>query len=779
MLHNDEYFYKKLEFDFVLNSLEKFAVLPDTKDFFKKIQPINNIDDIRKELDNVDEAFNIIVRYGKLPLYLSSYYLEVLKLAKKGGTLTALEIYETFKLFSSIRGCQGLRETLRKEKNLAPYYFNMVDKLYVVSYVESLIKNSIDDSGLVLDTASPALRSIRNKLKGIDQRIKDKLKDILNKNTNKLTDSNVVIRDDRFCLSVKAEYKNTFPGIVHDVSSSNSTAFIEPYETCELANQKERLKHDEKEEIERILIDLSQLISRNSEILEADFKVLLELDKIFAKASFAITYEGAKPHVNDEGILELVNAKHPLLKVKKVIPNTIKFGKEYKGIIITGPNTGGKTVLLKTVGLLSLMVKYGLLIPASEESNVCIYDHVFCDIGDDQSIEENLSTFSSHMKKLVTIVNDVTPNSLVLIDEIGSGTDPKEGACLAIGVIDYFIKNNVSFITTTHYFELKSYALEKEKIVNASMEFDKNSMKPTYHLIIGKSGSSNAFSIAKDLGLNEDILDRAKDYLQNTESDTSKLLKKLEYKTNYYDELLKKVKEEKEQVLLEKQELEKRLSKIDKERARIIKKAEQTAQEKLEDITKQGNEILDGIKQMQSDVKLHEIINAKKQLESIVAVPEEHHVKKNNHEIKVGDEAYSLEYDQYCRVLKIRGSKALVLMGNLEINLPLKELEYSKDNPNKDIPAESTYQSFSSGKQISLTLDLRGERYEDARDKLDKYFDDLLLTGIKSATIIHGFGTGALREMVQTFCKTHKEIDSYRYGGAGEGGLGVTVITIK
>jgi DNA mismatch repair protein MutS2 len=495
-----------------------------------------------------------------------------------------------------------------------------------------------------------------------------------------------------------------------------------------------------------------------------------------------ISYNGSAPLVNDKGIFDLKNARHPLLKVEKVIPNNIDFGKNHLGIVITGPNTGGKTVLLKTVGLLSLMVKFGLLIPADESSNIMIFDHIFCDIGDDQSIVENLSTFSSHMKKMVAIVNQVTPNSLALFDEIGSGTDPVEGAQIAISVLNYFVKKNVSFITTTHYAELKAYAYTKERVVNASMAFNEDTMEPTYHLVIGKSGSSNALSIAKNLGLKQEIIDSARHHFNTNSSDTRTLINNIEKKVRALEKLEEQYKADIKNANQVKETYEKKLETIDKEKEKVLNNALKEADKIVQEAVLKANKLLDDVKELQNKgVKLHEIIEAKAQideLESSSNLPKPKK-KKKNLETKVGDRVFLIDYQQYGTITRIRKDKSLdVEIGNISVNVFKEDVEVVELDE-KEIVHNIVVERNSSTKSVSLSLDLRGARFSDAKDMLDKYIDDLLMANIKSATIIHGFGTGTIREMVQDFCRKSKYIDSYRYGVAGEGGLGVTVITLK
>ncbi len=784
MHYSDQYFYHKLEIDEIINQLINYACLEITKKHFKTFVPMLEEGEIRVELAKVKEALGITSRYERCPIYLTMNYHELLDVAAKGGVLSGIELFETVRLFSTIRANKRLLDMLVKEHFDCHYFKEYVENLYLDLTLEKMLRNAVDDNGYVLDTASPALQKIRNKLKGLDDRIKHRIQEIIGSNSSYLADSVVVIRNDRYCVCVKAEYKNSFKGILHDVSSSNLTAYMEPLSVAEMANEKDRLRNEEKMEIEKILRILSTQVMEQVELLRCNYKIIIELDKIFAKALLGISYDGYAPNINTKGILKLKNARHPLLKVEKVIPNNIEFGEDYLGIIITGPNTGGKTVLLKTVGLLSLMVKFGLLIPAAEDSNVMIYDHILCDIGDDQSIKDNLSTFSSHMRKMIAIVNLVTPNSLALFDEIGSGTDPIEGSAIAIAVLKYFIKNKVSFITTTHYAELKTFAYTTDELVNASMAFNEDTMQPTYHLVIGKSGSSNAISIATNLGLKKSIINNAKQNLAKHSNQTSDLIKKIEQKNKQLEIYELKLKEELEKTDLLKEEYNRLLNKIKQEENKIINKAKNEANEIINQATIEATNLLEEIKNLQNkNLKLHEIIDVKAKIDKVNNKKSREEPKKNNlsiNDIKVGDRVYLKDYDQYGNITRIRKDKSIdVAIGNISVNVEINEIELSLKAEKQEINNIIIERSDTGNKRISLSLDLRGIRVNDAKEMLEKYIDDLILSNLKSATIIHGFGTGAIRELVQDYCHKSKYIESYRYGGAGEGGLGVTVITLK
>ncbi len=777
----EKYCLNKLGIDTILKSLQEYAILPIVKEQIANMEPSSDISYLEEELSHVDESLKIVLRLERAPLFMASHYEKIIQQLAKSGILTGSELYETIRLYQTIRANHTLNEHITKNQIEAPFYHTMVSGLVIDEQIEKILQKSVDEDGNILDDASPELKFIRRKLNNIDLQVKQKLQEIIAKEGNRLSQTSVVLRDDRYCIAVKSEYKNAVKGIIHDVSASNQTCFIEPQVISQMMNDKAKLIEEEQAEVSRIIKKLSTILSGEVENLESDFSILCEIDKVFAKAMLASSYNGFKPHLNTHGHFDLKNARHPLLKVKKVIPNNISFGKDYLGIIITGPNTGGKTVLLKTVGLLSAMVKFGLLIPADEESDVMIFDQIYCDIGDDQSIESNLSTFSSRMKNVIEIINHITPTSLVLFDEIGSGTDPIEGSNLAKAILKYLIHQNISFITTTHYSQLKAFAFDEPRIINASMEFNQTTLSPTYHLLLGISGSSNAFNIAKNLGLKEEILNDAKQMTITSDDDVRKLIFKLEKQSKQLEE--KNIDLKKKQIELENKnkEYEKKISQIEQEKSKILKKAQIEADDFVEKVSQEALEALEKAKNLEkSQPKLHEIIDAKHKIDNLgtkkVAIP-----KIKNTTIKrdpvVGDDVYIKSYDQYGQIQKImKNGQFEISIGNISLKLNKEDFNIVDKTPALQMPSK---EGVFTKKAVSLTLDLRGKRYEEAKDLLDKYFDDLMVSGIKQASIIHGYGTGVIRELVQSFVKNNKNISSHRYGGENEGGFGVTVITLK
>ena len=772
----------KLEFSLILDKLSEFAILPAVKTQISSLKPSSNINMLEEELTKTQEALRIIQRSMRAPLYMSCDYDKILLLLSKGAILSGKELYETVKLYETIRANVKFANHLKKDQIESQYFQMITSKLYLNESIEQMLLKALDEEGNVEDNASPKLKSLRKKLVQIELNLKQKLQEIVAKEAAKLSQTSIVLRDDRYCLAVKSEYKNHIKGIIHDTSASMQTIFIEPFIVSQMMSDKAKLQEEEKAEIHRILKELSQILLLEQPLLQESFHLIKEIDFIFAKGMLAKSYDGYRPKLNHQGRLNLIKARHPLLKVKKVIPNTVSFGDGYLGIIITGPNTGGKTVLLKTVGLLCTMIKYGLLIPADEKSDIMIFDQIFCDIGDDQSIESNLSTFSSHMTNITEIINNITPKSLVLFDEIGSGTDPIEGSNLAKAILNYLIKEKVSFITTTHYSDLKTFGFENPYVINASMEFDQHTLSPTYELKLGISGSSNAFNIAKRLGLKEEIINDAKKMAVTSDDIVRQLVLKLEKKAKQLEEQTLEYERLKEDTYQIKQEYDAKVKKFEKEKQILYKKAQAEADEFVMTIKNDALQIIEEAKKLKNDqVKLHEIIDVRHQVNNLDRdiVKEREMQNTDNRNLEVGDDVYITSYDQYGTISRIlKDNQYEVSIGNMSVKLAKKELTKVKTITNQQ-PKEVNFSFRKSKETISMTLDLRGKRYEDAKEALDKYIDDLVVVGLKQATIIHGYGTGVIRELVQNFLKNNKNIASYRYGGENEGGFGVTVITLK
>lgn len=602
-----------------------------------------------------------------------------------------------------------------------------------------------------------------------------------------LSDSIITIRNDRFVIPVKQEYRSHYGGIVHDQSASGQTLFIEPESVIQSNNEVQRLKVKEKAEIDRILAELTAKVAEVGHDLFVLVQLLGEIDVILAKGKYGQANKCTMPKMNNEGFTRLVRARHPLLPIEEAVANTIEFGRDITAIVITGPNTGGKTVTLKTVGLCTLMAQCGLPVPALDGSELAVFEKIFADIGDEQSIEQSLSTFSSHMVNIVDILSKFDEHSLVLFDELGAGTDPQEGAALAISILDEVVGKGARVMATTHYPELKAYGYNRPSVVNASVEFDIETLSPTYRLLIGVPGRSNAFEISKRLGLNTDVIERAKSFTGTDRHEVESMIASLE------ESRLRSEREADEaHALLEdaqgiRAQLEERLRTYDEKKESLEKKAKEKARKIVDEAKKEAEKIITELREMKenaaSNVKEHELIDAKKRLEE--AAPIENKVlqkavaaRERKQNLQVGDEVKVLSYGQKGTILqKVAGEEWVVQIGILKMKLPESDLEYIK--PEKEKATRTMMNVKNRNSHVKLELDLRGERYEDALLRTEKYLDDALLANYPRVSIIHGKGTGALRQGIQSYLKNHKRVKTFRYGEAGEGGFGVTVVELK
>ena len=665
------------------------------------------------------------------------------------------------------------------------YLKDYTKDLYYPKNLNLRIKEIITPYGEILDSASPNLRIIRNGIKETEKAIQSKLQEILSKSSSKLSQATISIRDDRYVIPVKNDFKSSIKGIIHGESASGETVYVEPIVVCNLNNKLNSLKEDEQREIYNILREVSLSISEISDELEKSYLIIEQLDMIFGKAGLSNKLNCCKPKVNKNGIVNLLDCYHPLLNVEKVVSNNIAIGKDYKGIIITGPNTGGKTVLLKTVGLLSLMVKFGLLIPCNENSEIMIFDDVFADIGDEQSIDQNLSTFSSHLKNVIDIMNNVDENSLVLVDELGSGTDPSEGSALAISIFDYLINKKCLVIASSHYAELKIHAYQANNVINASVEFDIKTLKPTYKLLIGVPGESNALKICRSLGLHSEIIEKAEGYASQNNNEINLTLEKLVKRSH---ELAKEL----ELSRLQNKELKEKIIKLDeeiertyKEREDILRKAEIDSRKILENNQNRIDELIAELSEMKlRNGKEHEIAYVKHKYRdmkenSYVDIP----VLLEKSEIEEKDKVLVITYNCYGEVVKkLKGDKYLIQMGNATITTSKDNLKLVKDNKIESSFVSSKTKPINvdiKKKSVSMRLDLRGMRYEEAAPLIDDYIYDAVYAGFQQVSIIHGFGTGVIRELVHKKLKNNSEVESFRYGGQNEGGQGATIVVLK
>ena len=786
--------YEKLELNIIIKKLADIAILPAVKKQILELKPINDLNILNVELTNVEECTGIVRRLERAPFYLASEYDNTLKLLKKGGSLSGLEIYDTVKLYQTISANCNLVNDLNKFQIEANYYRELVNELYINQYINKELIKSIDENGNVLDDASVELKSIRKKLVNIEANVKQKLQEIISKEGSKLSQTSVVLRDDRFCLAVKSEYKNVVKGVIHDTSASMQTCFIEPLAVSQLMNDKVRLLEQEKEEINRILKRLSELLQGEVEVLINNFDILKKIDLMFAKAVLAISYDGNKPNLNLNCKLDLKNARHPLLKVKKVIPNNVTFGNDYLGIVVTGPNTGGKTVSLKTVGLLTLMAQSGLFIPALDHSDIAVFKNIYADIGDEQSIEQSLSTFSSHMTNTVKILKEADENCLVLFDEIGAGTDPTEGAALAIAILNDLKMRGVTTMATTHYSEIKLYALSTEGVENASCEFDVESLRPTYRLLIGIPGKSNAFAISKKLGLPDYILSDASERLNAEDVHFEDIVSDLEHARISLEKEQAEVESYKAEIASLKEKLQAKNERLDERTDNIIRKANEQAAAILKEAKDFADETIKAMNKHGMTVAelekhrtaVREKMNKNQAKLKVEPAKVKAHKAHDISEFKTGMHVKVLTMNVSGTVSAIHPAKkqVTVQVGALSTKIDIKNLEILSDYKEpKEAPSKAAGGSgkikMSKSAGISTEINLLGCTVDEAVARLDKYLDDAYIARIPQVRIVHGKGTGALRNGVTAYLRGVPYIKSFRLGEIGEGDAGVTIVDFK
>ncbi|PLR83068.1 MULTISPECIES: endonuclease MutS2 [Bacillus] len=779
---------KVLEFDKVKEQLLEHVSSSLGRDKAKQLLPSSDFAEVVKLHEETDEAVKVLRLKGNVPLGGIFDIRPHTKRAVIGGMLNPHELVEAASTIHASRQMKRFIEDIHEETVELPILTDYTGKITVLADLEQNIKIAIDESGEVLDSASEALRSLRHQLRTKEARVRERLESMI-RSTNAqkmLSDAIVTIRNDRFVIPVKQEYRGHYGGIIHDQSSSGQTLFIEPQAIVQLNNELQSIRVKEQQEIERILIDLSLQVGESKEELDRIVDVLAELDFMFAKARYSSRIKASKPKMNNEGRLFLIKARHPLISIDEVVANDISLGTDFSTIVITGPNTGGKTVTLKTAGLCTLMAQAGLQIPALDGSELAVFDAIYADIGDEQSIEQSLSTFSSHMVNIVDILSKVDFNSLVLFDELGAGTDPQEGAALAISILDEVYKRGAKVIATTHYPELKAYGYNREGVVNASVEFDVETLSPTYKLLIGIPGRSNAFEISKRLGLSDNVIAIARSHVSADSNQVENMIASLEANRRQAENEL----EEAHQLLTEaemlRKDLQKQMAAYYDKKDSLQEKAEKKAADIIETAKQEAESIIRELRQLRieknAEVKEHELIDARRRLDA--AAPQKKmnkttaKQKEQKDDFKPGDEVKVLTFDQKGHLIeRVSETEWQVQIGILKMKADEKDLVYV----GREKPVETKPIATIKGRDyhVGLELDLRGERYEDALSKVEKYLDDALLAGYPRVSIIHGKGTGALRQGVQEYLRNHRAVKKIRFGEAGEGGSGVTIAEFK
>lgn len=784
---------KILEYNKIIEMLKAGAASEMTRQVISELKPLTDIYEIRHLLQQTTEAVKVIVVKGNPPM--SAFYdiAPALMRARKGGALTMQQLLQ---ISYNMRTARTMSAFLEKDLTEIPALTAIREVISVNRDLENEITRCILSEDEMADNASPELRSIRRSIVRQNEAIKAKMNHMLGSAENKtlLQDSIVTMRDGRYVIPVKQEHRSKFPGIVHDQSSTGATLFIEPQVIVNMNNELKQLFLDEKKEIDRILAELSDRVAENYHGLYNNQKLLVELDYIFAKGRLSLSYRGEEPHISDEGILDLKQARHPLLDQKKAVPINASLGRNYSTLIITGPNTGGKTVTLKTAGLLSMMAASGLHIPASSESIIPVFEDIFADIGDEQSIEQSLSTFSSHMNNIVNIVDRAGPGCLVLLDELGAGTDPTEGAALAIAVLEKLRANGALIFATTHYTELKKYAISTAGVQNASMEFDVETLSPTYRLTIGIPGKSNAFEISRKLGLSESIIDKARELLEGRDIEFENVIAALE-------DDRKRAEEERDQAIAlniamkkQKQELEQRETEIKQKKSEILAKAREEAREivrEAKDTTREVQKELRELNRIDSIAERNKVFDeGRRKVRNLEGRYREKIVKQVNNkpvkasDLKIGNRVKVLSLDQNGEIMSLPDDKGnmTVQMGILKATVNIKDIMLIDEvKKQKASPKQRNYSSMYQAKamNMSTTINVRGQNLDDAVMNVDKYLDDAFMAGLKEVTVIHGRGEGILRTGLQQMMKRHKHVKAFRKGAYNEGGDGVTIVQLK
>ncbi|HEC2168966.1 TPA: endonuclease MutS2 [Staphylococcus delphini] len=774
-----------LEFNKVKSLIEQEVISDLAIEKVKQLAPSSDYETVVHQMNEVDEISQIYNQYRLPSMSGLSRVQPYIKRSQIGGTLNVQELNAIKTLIQVQNQFKTFYNQLVEDEETVNYEIldGQMQQLPVLTHLYQSIHQKCDTQDL-FDSASMELQSIRSRIAKTNQRVRAQLDRMVKSTSNqkKLSDAIVTVRNERNVIPVRAEYRQDFNGIVHDQSASGQTLYIEPSAVVELNNQISRLRSEEATEIQRILAELTAEVAEEAEACLISEQVMGHLDFLIGKARYAAKIKGTKPTFSEQRQVYLPKAFHPLLDRDTVVANTIEFESSIQTVIITGPNTGGKTVTLKTLGLIILMAQSGLLIPTLDGSQLSVFDNVFCDIGDEQSIEQSLSTFSSHMKTIVNILEEANDKSLILFDELGAGTDPSEGAALAMSILDHVHGMGALVMATTHYPELKAYSYNREGVMNASVEFDVDTLSPTYKLLMGVPGRSNAFDISKRLGLGLKIINHAKSMIGQDEQEINEMIASLEKNAKRVDDQRIELDRQVREASQIHNDLSRAYEQYQNMESRLIEEAKDKANQRVKAAMEEADDILKSLRDMRdqkgAEVKEHELIDQRKRLEDqYEAKSIKQNVQKQKwDEIKAGDEVKVLSYGQKGEVLEVLSDEeAVVQMGIIKMKLPLSDLE--KKEKAKEQPKKVVTRTNRS--TVKMELDLRGHRYDEAMVALDQYLDQAVISNYEDVYIIHGKGTGALQKGVQQHLKRHKSVATFRGGMPSEGGFGVTVATLK
>jgi DNA mismatch repair protein MutS2 len=786
-----------LEYNKILDQLTEYAFSADAKSRCQKLRPITDRAQIEQLQQQTSDALSRLFKYGSLSFSGVTDIRDSLKRLEIGGTLSAIELLRVCSLLESAKRAKAFARSQDDNDQPDDSLTSLFAGIEPLTPLCDEIRRCILSEDEIADDASSTLHSIRRSMRGMNDKIRAQMNSMINNTTTRsyLQDTVITMRDGRYCLPVKAEAKSLIPGMIHDQSSTGSTLFIEPMAVVNLNNEYKELQLREQEEIEVILAGLSNLTASYATQLLADYELLTELDFIFARAAFAQTYNGVAPLFNDDGRIHIRKGRHPLLDPKKVVPIDVRLGEDFRLLIVTGPNTGGKTVSLKTVGLLTLMGQSGLHIPASERSELGIFDEVFADIGDEQSIEQSLSTFSSHMVNIIRILEQVNDRSLVLFDELCAGTDPTEGAALAISILSKLHLYGARIMATTHYSELKVYALSTPGVENACCEFDVATLSPTYRLLIGIPGKSNAFAISEKLGLPTDLIADAKGRISKSEGDFEDLIADLEKSRSTIEREQLEINQYKAEIESLKEKLEQKQERLDSSRDKILREANEQAYNILKEAKDVADETIRNfnkygkagapVSEMEKErTKLRGKMDkaAQKMSEQKKASIPNHNVPKK---LRIGDSVKVISMNLKGTVHSLPNARGdlYVQMGILRSLVNINDLILLEEDAT---PGTKKFQKTSAGKikmsksaSVSTEINLIGKTTDEAIPLLDKYLDDAYLAHLPQVRVVHGRGTGALRAAVHKHLKKLKYVKEFRLGEFGEGDTGVTIVTFK
>ncbi len=779
---------KVLEFDKIRAQLAEYATSEKGKQMIKELPIEVEEKAIQNKIEETADGVELLRLKQGIPIPRLKDISFALKRLELEAGLNGRELSDILRVLTTTHEVERFFEKVEEEEIALKRIPRLVEKLESIPEVTKELEASIREDGYVLDSASPTLHGIRVGIQKTEQEIRRQMDQYLTgKNAQYLSDTIITIRNDRYVLPVKAEYKSVFGGTVHDQSATGQTLFMEPQAVVNLNNKLREYQVQEKREVERILWELSQKLMPYTNSLHQNHYVLARLDVVNAKALYANEIKATEPIIDRQNHVALWKAWHPLLDREKAVANDIILGEEYQAIVITGPNTGGKTILLKTVGVIQLMAQMGLYIPAGENSRVGIFTEIFADIGDEQSIEQNLSTFSSHMSNIVSILKQINDKSLLLIDEIGSGTDPQEGSSLAIAILDYIASKQSYVIASTHYPELKAYGYDRPKTINASMEFDGDTLQPTYQLLLGVPGRSNAFDISKRLGLPSIIIDQARGLLSEEDQDLNAMISDLEQKRRRAQRDADKMRHQLELSTQLLEDLQKETEQFKANKARLLEEAKERANTLIEQSKDDADKILSEIRELQlrskqSTVKEHEMIEKKTALTDL---KHEQALKKNKvlrkekakKALQVGQSVEVLSFGQRGTLVeKVSDEEWVVQMGIIKMKIAVEDLApiAETQETKQQVIVKSARSSH-----VSSELDLRGKRYEEAMKDLDLYIDAAILANYPRVTIIHGRGTGAIQQGVHKTLRSHRSVASFEFAPMNTGGNGATIVTFK